>query len=181
MGSAKNYIHEQLMRNICDTKGGVNSVYPCTEYLTFGPWLYMVPQYKPEDVLMLGYAGGTTAGLIRLFYGNIPIVAVDIDDTHEDYYKVDFIKQDARDYVKGKRTFDCVIVDTYDDGAYKPCDFINDKEFVDDLKRIARYIIVHAKDDTDVSNYGKPLKVLQLNDSRFYYYMVYEIPTLLIR
>jgi hypothetical protein len=170
------------MRNINDSHGGMNSVYPCTEYLTFGSWIYMVPQYRPEDVLMLGYAGGTTAGLIRLIYGNLPIVAVDIDDTHDDYYNVNLIKADAREWVKtNQRPFDCVIVDLFEDGERDPCGFIADPWFVTNLKRFSRYIIVHAKKDTDMSTYGKPLKVLQLNDSRFYYYMVYEIPTLPIR
>ena len=61
------------MRNICDKRGGINSVYPCTEYLTFGPWIYMVPQYKPESVLILGYSGGTTAAVIEVSYKDYKI------------------------------------------------------------------------------------------------------------
>lgn len=143
----------------------------------------MVPQYKCEDVLMLGYAGGTTAGLIRMLYGPIPITAVDVADC-EDYYNVSLVKADARDYVKTcKRPYDAVIVDLFDDGALKPCDFVFTNEFATDLRRIARYIIVHAKESSDLSAYDdlKLVKKLQLNDSVFYYFMVYEIPTLPIR
>jgi hypothetical protein len=168
------------MRNIEDKKGFINSVYPPTEYLTFGPWIYMVPQYKCDDVLMLGYAGGTVAGLIRLFYGAIPITAVDMDKC-ENYYGVQFIQEDACAYVKKCRRFDCVIVDLFESGELNPCEFIFTKEFATNLYSIARYIIIHAKKDSDMSAYGKPLKVLTLNDSVFYYFMVYDIPTLPIR
>lgn len=169
------------MRNITDSQGFINSVYPCTEYLTFGPWIYMVPQYKCEDALILGYAGGTVAGLLRLFYGKIPITAVDIADC-EDFYEVELIKADANEWVKtNTRPFDTVIVDVFPDGSQLPNDFIYTQEFADHLKRFARYIIVHAKEGADMSAYGTPFKVLQLNSSRFYYYMVYEIPTLPIR
>ena len=34
-----------------DRFGQPNSVYPCTKALTFGPWIYMVPPYKPKDEL----------------------------------------------------------------------------------------------------------------------------------
>ena len=169
------------MRNITDSKGGRNSIYPPVEGLTFHPWIYMVPQYRPDDVLMLGYAGGTTAGLIRMIYGySVPITAVDIAEC-EDYYNVDLIQEDAQEYIKTCRKFDSVIVDVYEDGEHIPCSFVTKQEFVTQLKDKARYIIVHAKESTDMGIYGKPLKVLELNDSRFYYYMVERIARLPIR
>lgn len=176
---------KQNYPNFIDTKGVLVSVYPPTEYLTFGTWIYMVPQYKPKDVLILGYAGGTTAGLIKTLYGAIPIVGVDIIDC-EDLYGVQLVKMDAREYVKTAREFDCVVVDLFEDGAAEPCDFILSEEFISNLKRIARYIIVHASSETDMGAYGKPLKTLNLphttqSDSKFYYYMVSDIPNLPIR
>lgn len=165
--------------NILDSKRGVNSVYPCIEGLTFYPWLYLVPQFRPKDVLMLGYAGGTVASLIRLFYGAVPMTAVDIVD-YGDYgnSNVDFIQADARDYLKVCRDFHCIVVDLFEDGDTEPCEFITSKEFVADLRKKGGYIIVHANENTDMSNYGTPIKILSLNDSRFYYYTVYEITTL---
>ena len=167
--------------NIVDPSGGRNSIYPPTEGLTFFPYIYMVPQYRPNDVLLLGYAGGTVAGLIKLLYGAIPITAVDVNPPFEDYYDVRFIQEDARRYVRDCRKFDTVVVDLYADGDNQPCSFVTEPAFVQDLQRIARYVIVHARESTDMSVYGTPLKVLALNDSRFYYYMVERVGRLPIR
>ena len=167
--------------NIVDSFGGRNSVYPPTEGLTFFPFIYMVPQYRPNDVLMLGYAGGTVAGLIKLLYGAIPITAVDLEPPFEDFYDIRFIQADAREFVRDCRKFDTVIVDLYEDGQQVPCDFVTDPEFVADLRRISRYVIVHAKESTDMGAYGTPLKVLSLNDSRFHYFMVERIGEMPIR
>ena len=164
-----------------DPSGGRNSVYPPTEGLTFFPYIYMVPQYRPNDVLMLGYAGGTTAGLIKLLYGAIPITAVDLNPPFEDYYDIRFIQADAREFVRDCRKFDTVVVDLYADGDNQPCAFVSSPEFAQDLQRIARYIIIHARTGTDLSTYGTPLKVLALNDSRFYYFMVERIGEMPIR
>jgi len=169
------------MRNITDSFGGRNSVYPPETGVTFHPWIYMVPQYRPDDVLMLGYAGGTTAGLIRMFYGyGVPIVAVDINPC-EDYYGVQLVQGDARLFVKRARKFDACIVDVYNDGEYEPCGFVTNSEFVTNLQRICRYCIVHAKENTDMTVYGDPVKVLALNDSRFYYFTFERIARLPIR
>ena len=170
-----------MARNITDSKGGRNSVYPCTEGVTFHPFIYMVPQYKPDSVLMLGYAGGTVAGLIRLFYGDdVPILGVDIGPV-EPGYDAGIVRADARQFVRVAGKYDAVIVDVYEDGESVPPEWITEPEFVANLKRIANYIIVHAKETTDMSAYGAPLKVLALNDSRFYYYIVNRIARLPIR
>lgn len=169
-----------MPRNIVDSTGGRNSVYPCTEGVTFHPFIYMVPQYKPKSVLMLGYAGGTVAGLIRLFYGDVPITGVDIGYV-EDHYGATLINADAQEYVKTAPFFDTVIVDVYEDGQHFPCNFVTEEPFISDLKKITNYIIVHAKEHTDMSGYGRPLKVLELNDSRFFYYVINRIPQLPIR
>lgn len=171
------------MRNITDTTGSINSVYPPTEYLTFGPWIYMVPQYRPEDMLFLGFDGGTSAGLVRLLYGSLPITAIDLHSQgdYDERYNVRLIKADAREYIKHCTPYDCVVVDLFDDGDNLPCEFISSVEFSSDLKKIARYIIVHANKDTNMTAYGDPIKVLSLNNSVFYYYMVYEIPGFPIR
>jgi 23S rRNA U2552 (ribose-2'-O)-methylase RlmE/FtsJ len=170
------------IRNITDSKGYISSVYPATAYLTFGPWIYLVPQYVPKSVLMLGYAGGTTAGLIRLFYGDVPITGVDIEDC-EDFYNVNLVKADARDYIKTCESFDTVIVDMFDDGDLSQSKFIYEQDFVDSLKQKANYIIVHTNTSADMSAYDgiQLIKTLDLNDARFYYYMVNDIPTLPIR
>ena len=172
------------MRNITDQKGGVNSVYPCTEYLTFGPWIYMVPQYKPESVLMLGYAGGTTAGLIRMMYGDVPITAVDpikVDD-YDQEYGVELIEADAQEFVKDCGFYDTIIVDIYGEGL-EPPDFIFSKDFVANLETKCNYLIVDATEKSDMSAYKHlhKVKTLHLNRNRFHYFMVNRIARLPIR
>jgi len=166
-----------------DSKGQLISVDPPTKYLTNGYWIYCVPQFRPESVLILGMGGGTVAGLIRLLYGNVPITAVDINDC-ENKYGVNFVKDDAQKFVRTCGKFDVVIIDLYPDGVPYVCDFILKKEFVSDLKRIANYIIVNTTNHADMSAYGslesrgmnKPNKLGNL----IYYYSTKEIPDLFL-
>ena len=159
------------------------SVNPPTKYLTFGPWIYLVPQYKPESILILGYAGGTVAGLIRLLYGDVPITAVDIEPC-EANYEVEFIQTDAKEYIKTCKRFDVVIVDLYPSDSPNPCDFITDKEFVDNLSKISNYIIVNTSNDLDMSAYNSLecltwIKPPSLTN-KIYYFKVKNIPNLFI-
>ena len=135
-----------------DNVGTINSVYPPTEYLTFGPWIYMVPQFKPQSVLLLGYAGGTVAGLIRLLYGDVPITAVDIEPC-EDRYGVDLITTDAEKFVKICGKYEVVVIDLFPNSSFYVCDFILKEEFVANLKRIAKYIIINTVNNPDLSAY----------------------------
>ena len=158
-----------------------NSVLPCTKYLTFGPWIYMVPQYKPESVLMLGYAGGTTAGLIRLLYGDVPITGVDIEPCEESFGVIP-IQADAFEFVKTCGKFDCVIVDCFNGTDDDPCGFIVSEEFAQNLTRIANYIIINTLKNPDLSAY-KHLKHIGVNKpsgvaNLIHYYRVDPIPDL---
>ena len=73
------------MEFLKDKNGVTYSQLPPTLYLTFDYYIYSVPQYRPKNILMLGYALGTTAGLIRLLYGDVPITGVDIDKCENRY------------------------------------------------------------------------------------------------
>ena len=170
------------MRNITDSIGQTHSVFPCTEYLTFGAWIYLVPQYKPDNVLMLGYAGGTVAGLIRLFYGDVPITAVDLEFIGDEY-NVNFIKADAREYVKTCDKFDTVIVDLFPKGKkLEVCEFVFTDEFVKDVKKKANYLIVHTQhENMNAYKNLKLLKVITVDSSKFYYYVINRIARLPIR
>ena len=137
----------------------VESVYPPTKYLTNGMWIYMVPQFKPESILMLGYAAGTTAGLIRLLYGDdIPITAVDLEPC-EATYGVNFVQADAKDYIKSCEKFDVIIVDLFDLGGNKIPDFVYEEWFVEELKKKANYVILDAwyEPKSDLTYYKKHL------------------------
>jgi len=159
-----------------------NSVYPPTSYLTFSPWIYMVPQYQPINVLMLGVAGATVAGLIRLLYGNIPITGVDIKPMKINRYNINFIQADAKEYVKTCGKFDTVIVDLFETGTSYNCNFITTKEFADNLTRIANYIIINTLKNPNLSVYSH-LKKIGVNKpsggaNLIHYFEVNKIPHL---
>jgi hypothetical protein len=175
--------------NIVDDLNQIHSIFPCTGYITFGPWIYMVPQYTPKSVLMLGYGGGTTAGLIRIFHGDVPITAVDqLDCSEFNYYNVTLIQSDANEYIKTAPQFDCVIVDLYNEGSYQSEPFTFTTEFADRLGEIANYIIFHGVVGDDMSAYDRFYKVRSLRtnngtkyDPEIHYYMVNDIPSLPVR
>ena len=157
------------------------SVYPPTKYLTFGPWIYLVPQYKPKSVLMLGYAGGTAAGLIRLLYGDdVFITGVDIERCEVGQANV-FYKADAKEFVKTCGRFDTVIVDCFQSDT-DPCGFIASQEFASDLKKIANYIIINTLKEPDLSAYSDLRKMGTNKPSGcanvIHYFAVHNIPDL---
>ena len=173
------------VRNILGRHGPViNSVHPCTSYLTFGPWIYLVPQFEPESVLMLGYAGGTTAGLIRLLYGDVPITAVDIDFM-EDPYGVEQIQMDARDFLReDDRRFDALIVDIFPpETPSRSYSFVLGEEFMEQVTARCNYLILHATEGDDVSSYEHlhHVRTLGINNSRFHYFMVNRVARLPVR
>lgn len=164
-----------------DLDGNSFSAYPPETYLTFAYWIFMVPQYRPKNVLILGYAGGTIAGLIRKFYGDVPITGVDLDPM-EDRYGATIIKADAKEFVKTCGHYDAVIVDTFSRDHSKCCDFVTSPEFVADLTRIGNYLIINSLGQTDMSAY-KRLRWMGQNKPSgsaevIHYYQVNPIPNL---
>jgi len=131
---------------------------------------------------MLGYAGGTTAGLIRLFYGDVPITAVDLEFV-EDPYGSTFVQADAQEYVRDCSFFDCIIVDVFESKDPTPPSFVFSEAFVADVTSKCNYLIVDAMEDSDMSAYDHlhKVKTLALNRSRFYYFMVNRVARLPIR
>lgn len=135
---------------------GINySVYPPQTFLTFDYWIYMVPQYKPKNVLILGYGGGTVAGLIRLIWGpDVQITGVDlVPSPDKDKYNVNFIQADAREFVRECGSYDTVIVDLLDNEKVVNAEFVTDPDFIENLERIANYVIVNTL-DLNMSAYG---------------------------
>lgn len=167
--------------NITNPAGGIDSVWPPTEYLTFGPWIYLVPQYRPRSVLMLGFAGGTAAGLIRLFYGDVPITAVDLERPDEFYVDVDFVQADAQEFVQDCGHFDAIIVDVWDHTKPQPCGFVETPKFAEAVMARCNYLVVAGTEDTDMAVYPRPVKVLSLGRLRFFYFMVNRVASLPIR
>lgn len=170
--------------NIQDEKGQLHSIADPSLYLTFGIWIYLVPQYKPKSVLMLGYGGGTAAKLIRMFYGDVPITAVDFSDVSEFLIDgVEWINADAKEWVyKTEQKYDAVIVDLYDTDDFHPPEFVLSKEFAKRLGEISNYIILHTVVGDDTSAYDfNEIRCLNLGRTDPYapevhYYMVNEVP-----
>lgn len=170
------------MEEYLDDFGAPNSVFPCTKYLTFGPWIYLVPQYKPENVLILGYAGGTVAGLIKLLYGETPITGVDIK-LYDNRYGVNLVQADAREFIKTCGHYDVVVVDLSEDDKNGICDFVTSKEFAENLYKIANYIIINVYGNVDMSVYKTGLVGINKPSglaNKIYYYKTKEIPNLQI-
>ena len=151
----------------------MKSVYPCTDMLTLGPWIYLVPQFHPESVLILGYGDGTVAGLIRKLYGSeVRITGVDIEiPKHRDSY-TEFVLSDARDFLKLDERYQVIVVDLFT--GYDICQFVFEKEFADLVTSKCDYLIIHADDDSDMTHYSHLHKVrtLALNKSRFHYFLL---------
>lgn len=175
--------------NIQDERGQLHSIADESLYLTFGVWLYLIPQYKPKNVLMLGYGGGTAAKLITKFYGDVPITAVDFSDVSEFLLpNVTWIQADAKKWIhETDQKFDCIIVDLYDTGDYLCPKFVLTKKFANRLGEMCDYLILHTMRDDDVSNYKfKKIRQLSTNsggqyEPHFHYYMINEVPSLPVR
>lgn len=151
--------------------GTIYSVYPPTTYLTFASWIYMVPPFKPKSVLMLGYAGGTVAGLIQQLYGkDVPITAVDTEII-DNRYGVELVKADARDFVKFAKPYECVIMDIFN-GQDTP-DFVTDPIFVEHVARITGdFLVLQADPNANIGMYEQHLTRLRLLDigHKIYYF-----------
>jgi hypothetical protein len=159
---------------LCDDDGNSYSAFPPETYLTFSYWIYCVPQFRPKDVLILGYAGGTIAGLIHKIYGNVPIVGVDTKVFPSFYNDTVFIC-DAREYIKTCKKYDAVIVDLFTAEHSEPCDFVTSEEFADELGRIGNYLIINTLRDADMSIYKKKFRKMGMNSpsgsaEKIYYY-----------
>lgn len=154
--------------------GALYSVYPPTSFLTFAPWIYMVPPFKPQNVLMLGYGGGTTAGLIRLLYGEVEITGVDLGFV-DNRYGVHQIQADAQGWVHHGGYYDCTIVDVFDgQGA---AGFIDNYDFVTQIARITRRcLIVHAEGSKDLGIYEQFFTRLQVMNIRGHQIIYFKKP-----
>ena len=121
--------------------GGVQSVWPC-EYGFSGYWSLMVPPFKPESVLILGYGWGTTAALIKKIWGKeVHIIGVDTTLEPKRFDPNSMIQEDAKRFVKKNRgKVDVVLIDLFE-GMY-PSEFLMDDKFVRDVKRITKKLLI---------------------------------------
>lgn len=103
----------------------------------------MIPPFKPEHTLMLGYGYGTIAELMRKVWGSgIKITGVDIARTDCSYTEYSLKICDALGFVKScadgmiKKRFDYVAIDLFADG--KTPSFVFWPEFASRVKEITK-------------------------------------------
>lgn len=99
--------------------GVLFSVDPPQSYFGFTYWSLMIPPFKPESTLIIGYGAGTIAELIRRIWQTYSIYGIEKSDK----YKYNFHKDGGTIIERGdafnyslesyKRTYDYVIVDLF--------------------------------------------------------------------
>lgn len=117
--------------------GVLQSVWPPETNFGMGYWVYMVPPFKPDKTLILGYGGGTIAGLIHRVWGDVDITGV---DSHiEALREGDFIViADAFDFVYGRYPgrYDYIVIDLFN-GTQVP-ESVWAREFVQRIALLTR-------------------------------------------
>lgn len=135
--SAYNYIQvvdENGARELILNEGrAVHSIYHPDQLLTGGPWDYFMaapllvadtPDPAPQDAMIIGLAGGTTARQLTSAFGPIPITGVEIDPSivkvGRDYFGLDDLEnltvevEDGRYALRASQdTYDLIGIDAY--------------------------------------------------------------------
>lgn len=126
--------------------GALYSMEPAESMFGFTYHSYMIPPFKPEHTLILGYGYGTIAALMRKVYGsNLKITGVDQERHDYKFVEHDMKIMDAEKFVKDcstglfKRKFDYIVVDLWN--GKKVCDFVYSPEFVVRLKSITKKMV----------------------------------------
>lgn len=122
-------------------KGVLQSVWPPESYFGFSVWALLIPPFKPESVLLLGYGHGTVAGLMRKVWGDgIMICGVDQNIPKAVQGPFKFFKGDAFNFVRNcQEKYDYVLVDLFD-GGFIP-EEVWSEEFVNDLARVTKRML----------------------------------------
>lgn len=143
------------------------SVNPPETLFGYTVWGHMIPPFRPEHTLILGYGSGTVAALMRKIWGQCKITGVDIEATNNKYVEYRMKIMDAqqflidattpafKDYLFTKAKYDYVCIDLWD--GNQVCDFVFDTEFAVRLREIATGLIsinVLAKDVPRLKNFN---------------------------
>ena len=136
-------------------KGALQSVKPAETMFGYSFWSHLIPPFKPEHSLLLGYGTGSSADLMRKIWGTCKITGVDIEARNDRYVEYRMKIMDAYDFVKDctkdtffkgkipllgeKARFDYISIDLWD-GDTVPA-FVFDVEFVVRLREIATGLI----------------------------------------
>ena len=132
--------------------GALQSIDPPETLFGYTVWSHLIPPFKPEHTLMLGYGGGTTHELMRKIWGSqLKVTAIDIEPTNfintlhkfKNMDAKDFIwdetKAAFKDYIFPKAKYDYVCIDLWN--GDKVPDFIFDVEFAVRLRELATGLV----------------------------------------
>jgi len=134
------------MIQLIDKSKPIDSISPPETAFLFTVWGHMVPPYRPDHTLILGYGGGTVAELMRKVWGQCKITGVDLEMPRFVNYQeyklmecdaVEFVDDCTKDLIKTR--FDYILVDLWENG--KVCQFIYSPEFVNRLKEMTKRFI----------------------------------------
>lgn len=97
----------------------------------------MIPPFKPDSMLMLGYGIGTVPELVRKIHGNIRVTGVDLNPSGCDYVEYKMVVADARAFMDEctssiiRTRFDYIAVDLFKNDSVP--DFVFTQDFADKL------------------------------------------------
>ena len=142
----------------------IQGMKPAESMFGYTYFAHMVPPFKPEHALILGYGVGTVADLMRRVWGSqVKITGVDCEAQNYDFVEHRMKVMGAKEYVwdvtkdsffRGKiplfpkERFDYVCVDLWDGGVVP--DFVFEVEFVVRLREIATKLMCMNVGDGDV-------------------------------
>lgn len=135
-----------------DEMGYPLSISPCEVgfgYLYHG---HMIPPFKPESMLILGYGMGTLAELVRKVHGYVKITGVDKAVAERTILEEKMITGDALEFVKEcsnafiKRRYDVVAIDLFENGEVP--NFVFTAEFASMLTYVTkRLLCINVRSD----------------------------------
>lgn len=134
----------------------LDHIEPAEALFGYTYWAHMIPPYKPEHTLMLGYGHGLVAELTRKIWGQFKVTAIDVQGYQkEDAYQEYKMEQlDAFEYVNREtmfsiitKKFDYIAVDLWEDD--KVCEGVFSEVFARKLKKISKNLVCFntRKDD----------------------------------
>lgn len=119
-------------------QGSIYSIIPPPEEYCFN---FFLPETEKSNILQLGSCGNTFRFLLKQIYPNTKLTDVDIEDYSE--FSDNFVLCDARDFIKNtSQIFDYSVVDLAT--TQNVCEFIFEKEFQENLKKISYEGVINA-------------------------------------
>jgi hypothetical protein len=129
--------------------GTVYGMKPAETLFGYTVWAHMIPPFKPEHSLILGYGNGTASELMRRIWGQMKVTGVDLNPK-PDYNEYKIKAMDAKEYIWDVTTpkfaldvfrpkFDYVCIDVWN--GLKVPEFVFESDFVVRLKEVAKKLV----------------------------------------